>query len=320
MELYEKPSNDGDALLEIVSKIKGNKEAFDFYKEAQISIAALEASSFDARNALADLSCIEHMDEVSDTEEHISLKIKWKNILERNDTVKRAFNRRFKSLVGDLLNTPNKVDDIDYQFDKIADKETVRNFKHYYDLFCMYRYEFAKRSKDINEYLLFIYKDEHETHRAYDAVNLSMNEDKPITFTFNLYRHRPYGQALRDLDAFQDNVKACMGVFYHMYKCIGGADVMYSDVVRDAKDRITERERPSQLFKRWERCLLAYDIKDNTNLKLADIARKCSESIRVESKILREFSNDADAASAAKKDIAEAIRLIESVSKGTFPY
>ena len=183
----------------------------------------------------------------------------------------------------------------------------------------MFRFEFARRASDIEPYRLAAYLEEFKSLRAYEAVNQSMNDSEPITFTFKLYRHRPYEQVMRDLDTFKDNVKACMEVFYHMFRCVDDSDIMYPDVVRDSKGRMVERERPSQLFLRWSRCLLSYDLKQCGELKLADIARKSAAAIHNKAKVPRQFNNDVDAASAAKKDIAEAERLIESVSKGTFP-
>lgn len=322
MELNE-PSNNGDELLEIVSRIKGHKEVFDFYKEAQIHLAALGTSSFDIRNELSELVSIEengveHYD--YDPDEHTERRTELSNRLEQNSNARKSLVSKFKGMAEDIFNEPDKIEDIDYQFDKVADNESVKNFRHYYELFCMYRYEFARRAEGIEPYQLLLYKDEHETHRAYHAVNQSMNSGEPIAFTFKLIRHRPYEQALRDLAAFQDNVKACMDVFYHMYKCIDGANMLNMDVVRDSKGRMADREHPSKLFYRWERCLLAYDMKQCGELKLADIARKSVDDICKAPKQSRQFNNDIDAASAAKKDIAEAERLIESASRGTFPY
>lgn len=323
MESLEKPSNEGDELLEIVSRIKDHKEVFEFYKEAQMLLISLNASTVEAKLTLANM--LEDEDDGFDPEDYAgycAFKKNLTDVIENNKQSRRQLAYRFKELSEGILRAPSKVEDIDYQFDKIADDESVKSFKHYYKLFCMYRYEFGKLAKGIEPYLLSAYKDEFETLRAYEAVNQSMKNDEPITFTFKLYRHRPYEQGLRDLKTFQSNVKACMDVFYHMYKCVDGAGIMYPDVLRDSSGRMVDRERPSQLFERWERCLLAYGMKRSNELKLADIAKQSAGAVRIrnKSKTPRTFNNEVDAASAAKKDIAEAERLIASTAKGTFPY
>lgn len=322
MELLDKPSNDGDALLEIVSKIKDNKEVFDFYKDAQLHLIALEGSTFEARDALTNLINVEINDDEYDEDddyyaEHYRVKNALIAVIKDNEQLQNKFAQKFKIMARDLINTPKEVIDIDYQFDNIADNETVRSFKHYYKLFCMYRYEFGKRAADIEPFMLHTYKDEYENLRAYNAVNESMNTDEPITFTFKLHRFKPYELSLRDLSTFQDNVKACMEVFHHMYKNITSNDLLNPDVMRDGKGRMIERGNPSKIFKRWERCLLTYDLNKNQELTLNELARKASGAMRTPNK--RKFNNDVDAASAAKKDIAEAERLIASASKGTFP-
>lgn len=323
MELFEKPSNEGDKLLEIVSKIKSHKEVFNFYKEAQIHLISLNASTVEAKLKLAELLANEDDDfDPEDYSGYSALIQNLSNVIENNEQTRRKLVYRFRELAETILPPPSKVEDIDYQFDKIADVECVKSFKHYYKLFCMYRFEFGKLANNIEPHLLSAYKNEFETLRAYETVNKSMNSGETITFTFKLYRHRPYEQGVRDLKIFQDNVKACMDVFYHMYKCVDGAGIMYPDVVRDSKGRMAERERPSQLFERWERCLIAYVMKNNIGLKLSDIARQSASAVRIRNKLktTRAFRNDPDAASAAKKDIAEAKRLIASAAKGTFPY
>lgn len=323
MELFEKSSNEGNELLEIVSRIKDNKEVFDFYKEAQILLMSLNASTMEAMSALAIM--LEDEDDGFDPKDYAgycALKKNLTDVIENNTQSRKMLAHRFKELAEEILSAPSKVEDIDYQFDKIADDESVKSFKHYYKLFCMYRYEFGKLAHGIKPYLLSAYKDEYETLRAYEAVNQSMKNGEPITFTFKLYRHRPYELSLRDLNSFQNNVKACMDVFYHMYKCVDGAGTMFPDVLRDTKGRMAERERPSQLFERWERCLLAYGMKRSNELKLADIAKQSAGAVRIRNKTKtpRTFNNEVDAASAAKKDIAEAERLIASTANGTFPY
>lgn len=304
--------NNGDAMLDIVSKIKSNKEAFAFYKEAQPHLMALEVSSYEARESIARLTIIEeksYEDYIEDVEIY-ELKKSLAAVIEGNSDIRRKFVLKFKSLASDLFDAPTTAGDIDYEFDEIAINEEIRSFKQYYEQFCMYRYEFGKRAADIEPFLLHTYKDEHETHRAYHAVNKSMNTEEPITFTFKLHKYRPYELSLRELDAFKDNVKACMDVFYHMYKCMNCNNLLNPDVVRDTAGRILKRENPSNLFKQWDRYLQAYDLRKPRDITLDKIAEKTGR---------RTGSGDNDPSS-ANKDVKEAERLIISASKGTFPY
>jgi hypothetical protein len=303
--------NNGDAMLDIVSKIKDNKEAFAFYKEAQPHLMALEVSSYEASESIASLTHIEdeaYEDGTEDVEIY-ELKKSLVAVIEGNNDIRRRFGLKFKSLASDLFDTPTTVGDIDYPFDEIAAAEKILTFKQYYEQFCLYRYEFGKRAADIEPFLLFTYKDEHETHRAYHAVNESMNTEEPITFTFKLHKYRPYELSLRDLDAFRNNVKACMDVFYHMYKCIDGNDLLNPDVVRDTTGRIKEKVNPSNLFKQWERYLLAYDLRKPRDITLDKIAEKTG----------RRTGSGGNDPSSANKDVREAEKLIASASKGTFP-
>lgn len=322
MDWIKNSPNNGDELLEVVAKIKNHKDVFDFYKEAQVRLISLDESTDNARLALEVLSVDEEDDDFDPREssDHYARMKQLEDSIEKDIQTRKQLASRFEELAGDLLDTPENVEDIDYQFDNIADNETVRSFKHYYKLFCMYRYEFGKRAKDIELSLLHFYKDEYEHLFIYNDVNKNMNEQEPITFTFKLHKYKPFESALKDLDTFQDNVKACMEVYYLIYKSTGN-DLMNPDVVRDSQGRMVERGKPSELFKRWERCLLAYDLYtySKPKLSLAEIGNKAADAIRNTTR-KREFNKDVvNAASAAKKDIAEAEKLIASAAKGTFP-
>lgn len=295
----------GDDILDIVCRFSHDKDAVADYCHLQNNIMKLDNLEQEVNEILGS---------VSDKESVLTDSLN--NIAE----MKRKVIDWFLSSHKDKLTTADKGDDaFDYSLDDVSDDE-IKTFRDYYKKFCHYRYEFYCRSDRPNLDRKEEYRLEAETLKGLNDATRDGHRTFPqVSFTFKLNTSKPFDVSVKELEQFQSGVMACMKSLY--YTSTHQNQIYHADVLRDDIGRMIERKNPSNLFDRWERCLNAYDLNDPGKTKLADIAKQsASIAVRNKSKQSRQFNNDIDAASAAKKDIIEAERLIVSAAKGTFPY
>lgn len=138
-----------------------------------------------------------------------------------------------------------------------------------------------------------------------------------LDFTFRLHTFKPLEHQLEELEIFRNNVSVYISMLNKNIKdnldndSLGASYKVGYDYIRDASNKIVEREDIERLFKRWQRYLDIYDLK-KSGLTLPKIVSKI--------RALKVYGQTPKSESEASKDCKEAERLILSAAALTFPY
>ncbi len=290
----------GDDILDIVCKFSHDKDAVADYCHLQNNIMKLD-----------DLE--KEVNEVIDTASNKELDLT--DSLNIIAEMKRKVIEWFLSSHKDKLTAAVKSDDsFDYSLENVTDDE-IKTFRDYYKKFCHYRYEFYCRSDRLDHNKKEEYRKEAETLEGLnDAARDGHRTFPQVSFTFKLNTAKPFDVSVKEFEQFQSGVTACMKSMY--FASTHQNPIYHADVLRDDSGRMVDRTNPSNMFDRWERYLKAYDLKRQGGKTFASIAEE-TKTIRKKSRV---FDTDVNAGSAGRKDVINAIKLIESAANGTFPY
>lgn len=288
----------GDDILEFVIKFSHDKKAVSDYYRMQKRIYELDLMKDEAEAALCTMP-----------DKRSMLEATLENISKLRQTILKAFcefnGNKFIA---------TEYEGIDYYIDGVADEDNIKTFRDYYKQFCLYRYEFYRRSEAPDPVILEEYKTEAETLEGFiNADNNGYKTFPLVTFTYKFNALKPYDVSVHELERFRSAVLAYMKSSYAISTHFNSQ--YHADVIRGDTGKMADRTNPSNVFNRWKRYMQAFDLKRKGGMTLAQIF----EETKKFGKKTREASDDVNAGSAGRKDIIEALRLIESAAKGTFP-
>lgn len=193
---------------------------------------------------------------------------------------------------------------------EIIENDYMFNFYRYKKDFYKYYYRYYTKNNDydtkISEMLLLYSEDDEKDCEDYT----------PYKISFNVDMYKPIEHILEELEDFKNAI-------YIMLTDTLGSDEAKATTTSTfgfhyLKDyfrqsgKIEERKNVSELFNRWERYLEIYDmveIKGYQLNKVKDI---------INSKYFPNVTGKVE--STISNECSEAVRLIESAAKGTFPY
>lgn len=288
----------GDDILELVSRFSHNKGAVAAYCRMSKRIYELDQMKNEAEAALSSMP-----------DKRNELEATLGGIAELRHTIIKIFCEYH----GDKFNT-SEQEGFDYTLDGVTD-DVITTFKDYYKQFCHYRYEFYIRSEKPDRERKKEYKTEAETLGGFYDAATNVHKTFPLmTFTFKLNALKPYDVSVKELERFSSGVLAYMQSSYATMTHFNSD--YHVDVLRDDTGRMLDRKNPSNIFDRWQRYLMAYDLKRKGGKTFAAIAKE-TKTIRKKSRV---FDTEVTAGSSGRKDVIDAIKLIESAAKGTFPY
>lgn len=192
---------------------------------------------------------------------------------------------------------------------KKSSNADIKTYAEYSKLFYQYRFEFYRRGQqlDYDRYIVYWYLSENEVN--IDHVNALISKTDNLSLTFKINHMKPKEATLNDLAEFNKNAEFFITLLYEMQtKLQDNAFVL--DLIRDSAGRAKDRENPSNIFKRWEIYLKAYDMHTTEKLTPTEIGKR----------ILKyEYSDDSNKIHRVEDVLEEAEKLIKSAENGTFP-
>jgi len=192
---------------------------------------------------------------------------------------------------------------------KGKDDIDVKTYAEYSKSFFKYRFEFLSRGADKTHELYTVYwylaEDDTEITKHINSA-ISNFPTFPLTFTIN--PSKPFESTLADLDNFTQNAKFFISLLYEHSRIPENPFLI--DLVRKKNGDAIDRENPSKLFKRWERCLKAYDMREYDKLTPTEISAELLDY---------EYTDDSNKIHRVDEFVEEAEKLIKSAVNGTFP-
>jgi len=184
------------------------------------------------------------------------------------------------------------------------------NFEKYKCEFYKYYYEFYIRSDnaktEIADKLLALSKDSDKDYDGYT----------PYSVKFDIDFFKPVEHVMEELDDFRN------AMYMMLTDTFGGEEIrdnsiknigyhLLKDYIRDSSGKVDERNNLSELFNRWQRYLEIHDMRKTKGYTWTQVRNAVNSTIT--SGFMKE-------AATVKNEYNEAVRLIESAAKGTFPY
>jgi len=184
----------------------------------------------------------------------------------------------------------------------------IKTYAEYSKLFYKYRFEFYRRGQylDNDRYIVYWYLSENEVN--INHVNAIISKTDIIPLTFKINHMKPMEATLKDLADFNKNVEFFITLLYEMQTKLQDNPFVL-DLIRNSAGHAKDRENPSNIFKRWEIYLKAFDM-NKDNLTPTEISKRI---------LTYEYSDDSNKIHRVDDLLAEAERLIKSAENGTFP-
>lgn len=213
---------------------------------------------------------------------------------------------RYRSSVYDIVKRLLPASEVE-----AIESDYLFNFYRYKKDFYKYYHEFYTKNKGYDpeiSKMLLLYSKENDYN--YEDI-------KPYKITFDVDMYKPIEHILEELDDFRN------AVYLMMPDTLGSNEFRADSTSRFGfhylKDyfrqsgKLEERNNISELFRRWHRYLEIYDLMDSYDKD------KLSKTTRAINNQLPDNTTKKVAAT-VKNEYDEAVRLIESAAKGTFPY
>lgn len=189
-----------------------------------------------------------------------------------------------------------------------------------------YRYEFYRRSKEINEEILANYRwcfEKDYLERYFDSY-----QDEIETLPFDFDPTLPVEYNLDRLEEFKKNAEEVIKHYYSKEELDGSLIPKSLVQVGITLTSLKKKENAPSVFARWKRFLRVFDSLDGKLGKSE--AQDKAILLKVGNTIVQEYDNDdgkrlwkhystSDLRKAVKADYKDALQLIKSAELGQFP-